>query len=121
MLNTHLAPGMRKLPSELNVEILKAILAFEAEGAEEAGEAKEENPTASLTSDPLLAIGNGDFSITDITTDSFAWDTRGASSIANVQRVLTEDSPFLSNFTQTLTKLKLQICYLIARQVRDIL
>ena len=32
LLNTYLAPGMRKLPFELNVEILKAILSDRAEG-----------------------------------------------------------------------------------------
>ena len=31
LMNTHLVPGVRKLPSELNVEILKAVLADEAE------------------------------------------------------------------------------------------
>jgi large repetitive protein len=68
LLNTHLAPGMRKLPS-----------------------------------DPLLAINNGDFSIADTTTNTFAWDTWGASAVENAQAVLTEDSPFQSNFTQTFT------------------
>ena len=101
LLNTHLAPGMRKLPSELDVEILQALIATELEqnGSNPAGE----ELLASLTSDPLLAIANGDFGISDTTTDSFAWDTRGASGIENGQAVLTEDSPFLSNFTQTFT------------------
>ncbi|NJO99058.1 MAG: hypothetical protein HC764_26250 [Pleurocapsa sp. CRU_1_2] len=97
LLNTHLAPGMRKLPSELDVEILKAILAGDA------GDAEGERPTAKLTSDPLLGITNGDFSIADTTTNTFAWDTRGASGVESGQAVLTEDSPFQSNFTQTFT------------------
>ena len=50
-----------------------------------------------------MAIANGDFSISDTTTERFAWDTRGASGIEDSQAVLTEDSPFLSNFTQTFT------------------
>ena len=101
LLNTHLAPGMRKLPSELNVQILQAILAEDAgaQGRRGVGEQLE----AALTSEPLLAIANGDFSISDTTTDRFAWDTRGASGIEDGQAVLTEDSPFLSNFTQTFT------------------
>ncbi len=101
LLNTHLAPGMRKLPSELDVQILQAILA-ESDGAT-LRRGDGENLEASLTSDPLLAINNGDFEISDTTTDSFAWDTRGASGIENGQAVLTENSPFLSNFTQTFT------------------
>ncbi len=101
LLNTHLAPGMRKLPSDLDVEILQALIATELEknGSKPAGD----ELLASLTSDPLLAIANGDFEIDDTTTDSFAWDTRGASGIEEGQAVLTEDSPFLSNFTQTFT------------------
>ena len=97
LLNTHLAPGMRKLPSKLDVEILQALLKAEGRGQ------KAEGLDAALTSDPLLAIANGDFEISNTTTDSFAWDTRGASGIENGQAVLTEDSPFLSNFTQTFT------------------
>ena len=101
LLNTHLAPGIRKLPSELDVEILQALVATELDqnGSKLAGE----ELLAKLTSDPLLAIANGDFSISNTTTESFAWDTRGASNIENGQAVLTEDSPFLSNFTQTFT------------------
>ena len=100
---------MRKLPSELDVEILQAILAEELDASFGKGGAEGggiEPPTASLTSDPLLALANGDFSISDTTTDSFAWDTRGASGIEDGQAVLTEDSPFSSNFTQTFTVLE---------------
>ncbi|MEL7418320.1 MAG: DNA/RNA non-specific endonuclease [Cyanobacteria bacterium J06555_3] len=92
LMNTHLAPGIRKLPSELDVQILQAI-----QKAEGRGQKADGNLDAALTSDPLFAIANGDFSISDTTT----WDTRGASDIEDIQAVLTEDSPFLSNFTQT--------------------
>ena len=66
LLNTHLAPGMRKLPSELDVEILQAILAEELDASLGKGGAAGggiEPPTASLISDPLLALANGDLSI----------------------------------------------------------
>ena len=82
LLNTHLAPGMRKLPSELDVEILQAILAEESPlNPPTLGDLDLAPPSiggqggqleASLTSDPLLAIANGDFEISDTTTDSFA-------------------------------------------------
>jgi large repetitive protein len=101
LLNTHLAPGMRKLPSELDVEILQAILADNDGETRRLGDG--ENLEAALTSDPLLAINNGDFSISDTTTNGFGWNTRGDSNIENAQAVLTEDSPFLSNFSQTFT------------------
>ena len=105
LLNTHLASGMRKLPSKLDVEILQALLKAEGspKGLASASGQKAEGLDAALTSDPLLAINNGDFENSDTTTDSFTWDTRGASGIENGQAVLTEDSPFLSNFTQTFT------------------
>jgi large repetitive protein len=108
LLNTHLAPGMRKLPSQLDVEILETIRGGKSGVRSQKSEVPEEQRSegdlnAKLTSDPLLAINNGDFSIADTTTNTFAWDTRGASGIENAQAVLTEDSPFQSNFTQTFT------------------
>jgi PKD repeat protein len=101
LLNTHLAPGMRKLPSELDVQILQALIAteFEKNGNKPQGD----ELLAKLTSDPLLGITNGDFSISDTTTNTYAWNTRGDSKIESGQAVLTEDSPFLSNFSQTFT------------------
>lgn len=100
LLNTHLAPGVRKLPSELNVQILQAILAHEDGGTRRLGDG--EKLDAALTSDPLLAIANGDFSISDTTTDSFAWDTRGASGIEDSQAVLMEDSLLLKQLYSNL-------------------
>ena len=101
LMNTHLAPGIRKLPSELNVQILQAILGNEDEVTRRLGDG--EKLDAALSSDPLFAISNGDFSISDTTTDSFGWDTRGASGIESGRAILTENSPFLSNFSQTFT------------------
>ena len=114
LLNTHLAPGTRKLPSELDVRILQAILSEEDRPLNPPilGDLDRVPPKlgglggpleAALTSDPLLAITNGDFSISNPTTDNFGWNTRGANSIESGQAILTEDSPFLSNFTQTFT------------------
>ncbi|MEM8777890.1 MAG: DNA/RNA non-specific endonuclease [Cyanobacteria bacterium P01_G01_bin.49] len=105
LLNSHLAPGIRKLPSDLNIEILKAIIA--SEGNPQA----ESNLEALLTSTPLLAAipqgsrqgerANGDFSISDPNHPHFGWTTRGATTILNGQALLTEGSPFLSNLSQT--------------------
>jgi large repetitive protein len=113
LLNTHLAPGMRKLPSELDVEILKALATEKSPlNPPKMGDFNPVPPklgglggqlNAKLTSDPLLAIANGDFSIADTTSNTFAWNTRGDSNIENAQAVLTEDSPFQSNFSQTFT------------------
>ena len=108
LLNTHLAPGIRKLPSELDVEILKAIVGDKSKvkspkGYRSAYQKSKVSLEAALTSDPLLGIINGDFSIADNTNNNLGWQNRGDSIIDNGQAVLTEDSPFLSNFTQTFT------------------
>jgi hypothetical protein len=100
LLNTHLASGIRKLPSELDIQILQAIL-LEA-GSREKG-AGRNILQAPLTSTPLIAILNGDFSIDDSSNPQFGWQTRGDSTIVAEQAILREDSPFLSNFSQTFT------------------
>ena len=64
---------------------------------------REEGLEAALTSDPLLGIINGDFSIADNSNNNLGWQNRGDSIIDNGQAVLTEDSPFHSNVTQTFT------------------
>jgi hypothetical protein len=100
LLNTHLAPGIRKLPSELDIQILQAIVS-EA-GSREKG-AGRNILQAPLTSTPLIAILNGDFTIGDRHNPQFGWLTRGDSTIVAEQAILREDSPFLSNFSQTFT------------------
>jgi DNA/RNA endonuclease G (NUC1) len=100
LLNTHLAPGIRKLPSLLDIQILQAIVS-EA-GSREKG-AGRNILQAPLTSTPLIAILNGDFSIDDSSNPQFGWHTRGDSTIVAEQAILREDSPFLSNFSQTFT------------------
>ncbi|MEM8778992.1 MAG: PKD domain-containing protein, partial [Cyanobacteria bacterium P01_G01_bin.49] len=97
LLNTHLAPGIRKLPSDINIEILKAII---ANTDERHGDL--EHLEALLTSNPLLAaIANGNFNISNPYHPNFGWTTRGATTILDGQAILSEGSPFLSNLSQT--------------------
>ncbi|PSF28557.1 hypothetical protein C7H19_24555, partial [Aphanothece hegewaldii CCALA 016] len=56
---------------------------------------------APLTTAPLVAILNSDFDITSPNDPNFGWNQRGAAIILNSKAILTENSPFLSNFTQT--------------------
>jgi hypothetical protein len=49
----------------------------------------------------LAEITNGNFDQTDTTKPEFGWSTRGAATILNKEAVLTEDSPFNSNFSQS--------------------
>lgn len=87
---------MRKLPSALNLQILNAVRS-------QIGEAPEYALTSPLTSTPLLAILNGSFDEANTNGPFFGWTTRGDRTVLNGQARLSEDSPFLSNFTQTFT------------------
>jgi hypothetical protein len=84
----------------LDIQILQAILS--GAGSREKG-AGRNILQAPLTSTPLIAILNGDFSIDDSSNPQFGWQTRGDSTIVAEQAILREDSPFLSNFTQSFT------------------
>ncbi|WP_390847153.1 beta strand repeat-containing protein [Anabaena cylindrica] len=88
LMNNTLSPGVRKLPSLLNLQILNTV-------RNNTTPSNITTLTAPLNSDPLIGILNGDF---DSQTD---WTTRGATTILNSHAVLTEDSPLLSNLTQT--------------------
>ncbi|MEA5551989.1 PKD domain-containing protein [Anabaena cylindrica UHCC 0172] len=88
LMNTTLTPGVRKLPSYIDLQILNTV-------RNNTTPSNITTLTAPLNSDPLIGILNGDF---DTQTD---WTTRGATTILNSHAVLTEDSPLLSNLTQT--------------------
>ena len=92
LLNTHLAPGIRKLPSETDVAILQALLLDT-----ETNKNNSLTPNAFLTSAPLIGIYNGTFDTQE------GWQKRGSAQIFNGQALLSEQSPFLSNFSQTFT------------------
>ena len=89
LMNTSLKPGVRKLPSLLNLQILNTL---RSEGVSEG--VSEGILTAPLTSAPLLGINNGTFDTQE------NWSTRGAANIIDGLAVLTEESRILSNFTQ---------------------
>ncbi|MCC5669342.1 PKD domain-containing protein [Nostoc sp. CHAB 5784] len=89
LMNASLLPGVRKLPSPVDLQILNAV---------RSSTATKDNIailTAPLTSTPLIGILNGNFDTQD------NWNSRGAATILNSQAVLSEDSPFNSNFSQT--------------------
>jgi DNA/RNA endonuclease G (NUC1)/PKD repeat protein len=88
LMNTTLTPGVRKLPSQLNLQMLQALQTGSSSGTPVA-------LTAPLTAGALTGINNGDF------TTATAWSQRGAAQILNGQAVLSEASPYLSNFKQT--------------------
>ncbi len=90
LMNTTLRPGVRKLPSLLNLQILSTLRG--SEGVREG--VSEGILTAPLTSTPLFGINNGTFDTQE------TWSTRGAANIIEGQAVLTEESRLNSSFTQ---------------------
>jgi hypothetical protein len=90
LMNTSLKPGVRKLPSALNLAMIDAINA--GVGSRESGIGG--TISAPLTAGALLAINNGDFSTTA------DWNTLGATNIINGTATLTEQSQKLSELTQ---------------------
>ena len=97
LLNTSLAPGIRKLPSAIDISILNTIRST-------TGKTGNQTFKANLTSTPLIAILNSDFSIEDPTKSQYSWQQRGAANVLNFFAVLTEDFwTLLSNFRQTFT------------------
>jgi PKD repeat protein len=124
-MNNTLAPGVRKLPSLLNLQMVNAIRGINASVPQRPTNPSPQpfslpvtstnyqstyyqpaTPSTSTSQAPLSAIllaeiTNGNFEETDTTKPEFGWSTRGAATILNKEAVLTEDSPFNSNFSQS--------------------
>jgi PKD repeat protein len=98
LMNTSLKPGVRKLPSALNLAMIDAINAGIGNAPIGAATLRESGIggtiSAPLTAGALLAINNGDFSTTA------DWNTLGATNIINGTATLTEQSQKLSELTQ---------------------
>jgi DNA/RNA endonuclease G (NUC1) len=90
LMNTSLKPGVRKLPSTLNIAMIDAINSGVANGMSSVATV---NP-AHLTAGALIGITNGDF------TTPTTWNTLGATNIINGTATLTEQSQKLSELTQ---------------------
>jgi hypothetical protein len=90
LMNTTLTPGVRKLPSALDIQILNTLRT-----PQPINSTATTSLTAPLSAGALIAINNGSF---DTNTD---WYTRGDSHILNGQAILSEDSPYLSHLSQT--------------------
>ena len=69
LLNTSLAPGVRKLPSAIDISILNTIRSITSQTG-------NKTVKANLTSTPLIAIGNSDFSIDDPNKESIFLATK---------------------------------------------
>jgi hypothetical protein len=88
LMNTSLKPGVRKLPSSLDLAILNTIWSNKPTTSQQL------STTANLTAGALIGITNGDF------TTPTTWNTLGATNIINGTATLTEQSQKLSELTQ---------------------
>jgi Bacterial cadherin-like domain len=88
LMNTSLKPGVRKLPSSLDLAILNTIWSNKPTTSQQL------STTANLTAGALIGITNGDF------TTPTTWNTEGATNIINGTATLTEQSQKLSELTQ---------------------
>jgi PKD repeat protein len=95
LMNNTLAPGVRKLPSWLNLQMVNAIRNTTI------APSSITQLKAPLSAILLADITNGNFNETNTTKPEYGWSTRGAATILNQEAVLTEDSPFNSNFSQS--------------------
>ncbi|WP_396134999.1 PKD domain-containing protein [Chamaesiphon sp. OTE_8_metabat_110] len=90
LMNTSLKPGVRKLPSALNLAMIDAINSGIGGWVSGVGTLN----SANLTAGALIGITNGDF------TTPTTWNTLGATNIINGTATLTEQSQKLSELTQ---------------------
>jgi Bacterial cadherin-like domain len=88
LMNTSLKPGVRKLPSALDLAILNTLWSNKPTTSQQL------STTANLTAGALIGITNGDF------TTPTTWNTAGATNIINGTATLTEQSQKLSELTQ---------------------
>jgi hypothetical protein len=72
LLNTSLKPGIRKLPSQLDLAIINQLYSHPA-----SQKPTPQNPNAALTAGALYAIENGDFTTT-------GWNLQGGTTISNI-------------------------------------
>jgi large repetitive protein len=91
LLNTSLKPGIRKLPSQLDLAIINQLYSTPAGQS-----TTHQNPNAALTAGALYAIENGDF------TNTTGWNLQGGTTISNGAATLSEASQKLAQLTQDL-------------------
>ena len=115
LMNATLSPSVRRLPSPLDVQILNIVRG----GPDTPDAAEFLRQAASLASSERLSpvgavfalvgtegttrIQNGDFAVTDINAQSFAWTTSGSVSATSGEATLSEDPNVLSGLSQTFT------------------
>jgi large repetitive protein len=91
LLNTSLKPGIRKLPSQLDLAVINQLYSNVT-----SQNPTQQSPNAALTAGALVAIENGEF------TNTTGWNLQGGTTISNGAATLTETSQKLAQLTQDL-------------------
>jgi large repetitive protein len=92
LMGTYLAPGMRKLPSPLELQMLADLRNTPANSSIHLAT----RISARQEATPMLGITNGQFD--QLLTQ---WDTRGSIQVTNANLTLREDDPLLAHLSQT--------------------
>jgi DNA/RNA endonuclease G (NUC1) len=92
LMGTYLAPGMRKLPSQLELQMLADLRNTPTNSSIRLANSISAHQDAT----PMLGITNGQFD--QLLTQ---WDTRGSIQVTNAAVTLREDDPLLANLSQT--------------------
>ncbi|MBW4557767.1 MAG: PKD domain-containing protein [Trichormus sp. ATA11-4-KO1] len=95
LMNNTLSPGLRKLPSWLNLQMINAIRNTTV------APSSTTQLTAPLTAILLADITNGNFNFSDTTKPEYGWTTRGAATILNPTTLSIQTNP--TNSTIQLT------------------
>jgi large repetitive protein len=101
LMNPFLRTNLRKLPTQLDIQILNAVRSSQLEKQWSVASQNNAPLLAPLTAPPLIPILNGDFEIEEKTNPESGWSDLGSTNIEQGYAVLREDSPFLSNLSQT--------------------
>jgi DNA/RNA endonuclease G (NUC1) len=92
LMGTYLAPGMRKLPSPLELQMLADLRNTPTNSSIRLANSISAHQDAT----PMVGITNGQFD--QLLTQ---WDTRGSIQVTNAAVTLREDDPLLANLSQT--------------------
>jgi hypothetical protein len=101
LMSSWLAPSVRKLPSPLDVAILRAVQSTAEPGA---AASAPHSPTALLAAAsnlPHEGLSNGEFTVAGPADPGFGWTARGAAAVVDQQAVLDEDDRVWTRFTQS--------------------
>ena len=111
LMSLDLSPGVRRLPSPLDVRIIGEVqttAVILASGGVAAGDhpATTASPPVQnplLWGASLTSISNGEFSVTNTADPNFGWSAQGSVAVAPGAATLTENPSVFSGLTQTIT------------------